>query len=141
MLDSFGLKYRFNDERGECNKANIKKLLAIALYKSQSSYPKVKKLLLECIKVFKKMNVLHGVATCSLCLAYFMFSMPLKFIDSDHRSKQIILDEAMNCCNNALKIYKFINHNIGQAISFKFINDLHKLHIDQLQIKGDQFSK
>ena len=115
MLNDFGLKYRFNDERGECNKANIKKLLALAFFKNNSNFSKVETLLNSAKNAFMKLQVKHGVATCALALAQFMFWKPVEFTDN-HRSETKIIDESLKSCENARLNYSEIKHNMGEAI-------------------------
>jgi len=56
-LDGFGTKYRFEGFRGLCNKANIRKLLAFAYYKTDSNWQKIETLLNQALTEFTRMEI------------------------------------------------------------------------------------
>jgi hypothetical protein len=114
VLNDFGINYRFEGLRGMCNKANIKKLLALAYFKNNSNWMRIGNLLHDALTAFTKIGVIHGVATCHLASATFMHEKTIEFVDM-HNSEEKIIADAIYHCESAIPLYEKISHHMGHA--------------------------
>jgi hypothetical protein len=112
VLNDFGISYRFEGLRGMCNKANTKKLLAMAYYCNNSNWVRIRSLLYDALTAFSKIGVIHGVATCHLASATYMHEKTIEFVNMDNSEEKIIAD-AIYHCESAIPLYEKIDHHMG----------------------------
>ena len=118
LIYNYGFKIHFFNEKKnhqqmeKCYKANIKKLLAIALFYQNKNFFKVQEYLVDAKKMFTSLNSCHGVAVTAYAHAFFMHEKTEQFLDA-HKDEISLLQVAHEYCKESFNSYEKLKHFEG----------------------------